>query len=206
MSEHKEHQHHDHQEPETSSIKARPVLAFMVILSAATAFVFVLIWGLLWALDRKRDADETQPSTRVEMPEGQRRLPPEPRLQGAPGPDGPSLLPLDDWRVYKEMTDKMVASYGWVDKNGAVARIPVERAKELVAAQGLPMLSDKMVADIERSESTRKAVLGADSSAGRLLRSVAPAVGSAVAPVAGPTDAGQVAAPAAPVAPAAPPH
>ena len=206
MSEHKEHQHHDHQEPETSSIKARPVLAFMVILSAATAFVFVLIWGLLWALDRKRDADETQPATRVEMPEGQRRLPPEPRLQGAPGPDGPSLLPLDDWRVYKEMTDKMVASYGWVDKNGAVARIPVERAKELVAAQGLPMLSDKMVADIERSESTRKAVLGADSSAGRLLRSVAPAVGSAVAPVAGPTDAGQVAAPAAPVAPAAPPH
>ena len=206
MSEHKEHQHHDHQEPETSSIKARPVLAFMVILSAATAFVFVLIWGLLWALDRKRDADETQPATRVEMPEGQRRLPPEPRLQGAPGPDGPSLLPLDDWRVYKEMTDKMVASYGWVDKNGAVARIPVERAKELVAAQGLPMLSDKMVADIERSESTRKDVLGADSSAGRLLRSVAPAVGSAVAPVAGPTDAGQVAAPAAPVAPAAPPH
>jgi nitrogen fixation-related uncharacterized protein len=206
MSEHKEHQHHDHQEPETSSIKARPVLAFMVILSAATAFVFVLIWGLLWALDRKRDADETQPATRVEMPEGQRRLPPEPRLQGAPGPDGPSLLPLDDWRVYKEMTDKMVASYGWVDKNGAVARIPVERAKELVAAQGLPMLSDKMVADIERSESTRKAVLGADSSAGRLLRSVAPAVGSAVAPVAGPTDAGQVAAPAAPVAPAAPQH
>ena len=206
MSEHKEHQHHDHQEPETSSIKARPVLAFMVILSAATAFVFVLIWGLLWALDKKRDADETQPSTRVEMPEGQRRLPPEPRLQGAPGPDGPSLLPLDDWRVYKEMTDKMVASYGWVDKNGAVARIPVERAKELVAAQGLPMLSDKMVADIERSESTRKAVLGADSSAGRLLRSVAPAVGSAVAPVAGPTDAGQVAAPAAPVAPAAPQH
>ena len=206
MSEHKEHQHHDHQEPETSSIKARPVLAFMGILSAATAFVFLLIWGLLWALDKKREADDTQPATRVEMPEGQRKLPPEPRLQGAPGPDGPSLLPLDDWRVYKEMTDKMVASYGWVDKNGAVARIPVERAKELVAAQGLPMLSDKMVADIEKSESTRKAVLGADSSAGRLLRSVAPAAGAVVAPVAAPTDAGQAPTPGPAVAPTAPPH
>lgn len=206
MSEHKEHQHHDHQEPETSSIKARPVLAFMGILSAATAFVFLLIWGLLWALDKKREADDTQPATRVEMPEGQRKLPPEPRLQGAPGPDGPSLLPLDDWRVYKEMTDKMVASYGWVDKNGAVARIPVERAKELVAAQGLPMLSDKMVADIEKSESTRKAVLGADSSAGQLLRSVAPAAGAVVAPVAAPTDAGQAPTPGPAVAPTAPPH
>jgi hypothetical protein len=206
MSEHKEHQHHDHQEPETSSIKARPVLAFMGILSAATAFVFLLIWGLLWALDKKREADDTQPATRVEMPEGQRKLPPEPRLQGAPGPDGPSLLPLDDWRVYKEMTDKMVASYGWVDKNGAVARIPVERAKELVAAQGLPMLCDKMVADIEKSESTRKAVLGADSSAGQLLRSVAPAAGAVVAPVAAPTDAGQAPTPGPAVAPTAPPH
>lgn len=205
MSEHKEHQHHDHQEPETSSIKARPIIAFMVILTAATAFVFVLIWGLLWALDKRREADDTPPSTRVEMPDGQRRFPPEPRLQGAPAPDGPSLLPLDDWRVYKEMTDKQVASYGWVDKNGGVARIPVERAKELVAQQGLPMLSEKMVADIERAESTRKAVLGADSSAGRLLRSVAPAAGSVAAPVAAPVAAtGAPAAAATPVAPVAP--
>jgi len=74
------------------------------------------------------------------------------------------------------------------------------------------MLSDKMVADIEKSESTRKAVLGADSSAGQLLRSVASAVGSGpgsgAVSAAGSTVAGQVAAsaPAAPVAPAAPQH
>ncbi len=172
MSEHNDHQH-DHLEPESSTIKAKPVLAFLGILGLATGFVMVLIWGLLWALDKRREADLTPPATRVELPEGQRKLPPEPRLQGAPAPEGPSLLPLDDWIVYKKMVDQQVASYAWIDKTTGVARIPVERAKEMVVEQGLPMLSEKAVQDIEKAEATRLAVYGADSSAGRLLKAIA---------------------------------
>lgn len=201
MSEHNEQHHHDHQEPESSSIKAKPILAFLGILAAATAFVFVLIWGLLWAFDKRRDADTTQPASRVELPEGQRKLPPEPRLQGAPAPDGPSLLPLDDWKVYKEMTDRKVASYEWVDKTAGIARIPIERAKELVAEQGLPLLSEKSISDIERAEATRREVYAADSSAGRLLRAVTTSTQPAAAPVA-PVAPASNAAPA----PAAPQH
>lgn len=189
MSEHNENQHHDHLEPESSSIKAKPVLVFLGVLAAATAFVFVLIFGLLRAFDMRREADTTPPVSRVELPDGQRKLPPEPRLQGAPGPDGPSLLPLDDWKVYKEMTDKQVASYGWVDQATGIARVPLERAKEMVVEQGLPLLTEKMVSEIERAEATRKAVLGADSSGGRLLRAktidavpAAPALITASAP------------------------
>ncbi|MFM8394056.1 MAG: hypothetical protein ACKOB4_09050 [Acidobacteriota bacterium] len=202
MSEHNEHHHHDHQEPESSSIKAKPVLAFLGILAVATAFVFVLIWGLLWAFDQRREADTTPPASRVELPEGQRKLPPEPRLQGAPAPEGPSLLPLDDWKVYKEMTDHQVASYGWVDKATGVARIPVERAKELVAEQGLPLLSEKSISDIERAESTRREVYAADSSAGRLLRAIAPAA----APLAPAAQTAPVPAASTPAPAAAPQH
>lgn len=198
MSEHNEQHHHDHQEPESSSIKAKPILAFLGILAAATAFVFVLIWGLLWAFDKRRDADTTPPASRVELPEGQRKLPPEPRLQGAPAPDGPSLLPLDDWKVYKEMTDRKVASYEWVDKTAGIARIPIERAKELVAEQGLPLLSEKSISDIERAEATRREVYAADSSAGRLLRAVTTSTQPAAAPVAPASNAAP--------APAAPQH
>lgn len=186
MSEHNEHQHHDHQQPESSSIKAKPVLAFLGVLAVATAFVFVLIWGLLRALDMRREADTTPPASRVELPEGQRKLPPEPRLQGAPGPTGPSLLPLDDWRVYKEMTDKQVASYGWIDKSAGIARVPIERAKELAVERGMPMLSEKMAGEVERAESTRRIALGADSSGGRQLRAKAfdtPPAAAAPAPV-----------------------
>ena len=120
------------------------------------------------------------------MPEGQRKLPPEPRLQGAPGPTGPSLLPLDDWRVYKEMTDKQVASYGWIDKSAGIARVPIERAKELAVERGMPMLSEKMAGEVERAESTRRIALGADSSGGRQLRAKAldtPSAAAAPAPV-----------------------
>lgn len=197
MSEHNDHQH-DHLEPESSTIKAKPVLAFLGILGVATGFVMVLIWGLLWALDKRRDADQTPPATRVALPEGQRKLPPEPRLQGAPAPEGPSLLPLDDWIVYKQMVDKQVASYSWIDRSTGLARIPVERAKELVAEQGLPLLSEKMIQDIEKAESTRIAVYGADSSAGRLLRAIAPETPAATQPAAAPSGAAPAAAPAPP--------
>lgn len=191
MSEYNEQQHHNHPDPESSSIKAKPVLVFLGVLAVATAFVFVLIWGLLKALDMRREADTTPPASRVELPEGQRKLPPEPRLQGAPGPDGPTLLPLDDWRVYKEMTDKQVASYGWVDQTAGIARVPIERAKELVVTQGLPMLSEKLVGEVERAETTRRVAMGADSSGGRQLRArgtnetpAAPVTPVATAPVA----------------------
>ncbi len=170
MSEHQDHQHHDHLEPESSAVRPKPVFAFLAILTVATAFVFVLIYGLLWALDKRREADQTPPATRVELPEGQRKLPPEPRLQGAPGPDGPSLLPLDDWRDYKQKVDHMAASYGWVDKSAGIARIPIERAKDLVAEKGLPLLSDTAQRDFEAAQEVRRAAMAAESSAGRLIR------------------------------------
>ena len=122
-------------------------------------------------------------------------------MAGAPAPDGPSLLPLDDWKVYKEMTDRKVASYEWVDKTAGIARIPIERAKELVAEQGLPLLSEKSISDIERAEATRREVYAADSSAGRLLRAVTTSTQPAAAPVA-PAPPASNAAPA----PAAPQH
>ena len=199
MSEHNEHQHHDHQEPESSSIKAKPILVFLGVLAAATAFVFVLIWGLLRVLDMRREADTTPPVSRVELPDGQRKLPPEPRLQGAPGPTGPTLLPLDDWRVYKEMTDKQVASYGWVDKAAGIARVPIERAKELAVEQGLPLLSEKLAGEVERAEATRRMALGADSSGGREIR--AKATGGQL-----PAPAVSAPPPAAPVVTTAPQH
>lgn len=186
MSDHQDQHHHDQFEPESSTIKAKPVLAFLGILAVATAFVFVLIFGLIRFLDQRREADQTPPPSRVGLPEGQKKLPPEPRLQGAPAPDGPSLLPLDEMRDYQKKVDALAAGYSWVDKSAGVARIPIDRAKELVAQQGLPMLSETAMKDIERAEETRRAVLGADSSAGRSIPAIGKATSEAAAPAAAP--------------------
>jgi hypothetical protein len=161
---------HDHLKPESSSIQAKPVYIFLGVLAVASAFVFVLIYGLLWALDRQRDADQTPPATRVTMPEGMKKYPPEPRLQGAPAPEGPSLLPLDDWVDYKKKMDAAATSYAWVDENSGIARIPLERAKEIVSQEGLPLLSETARQQIELAEATRLKVLGAEASGGRIIR------------------------------------
>ena len=56
--------------------------------------------------------------------------PPEPRLQVLPAADLQRALAAD--------VEKL-STYGWVEPNAGVVRIPVERAMELVVERGLPV-------------------------------------------------------------------
>ena len=60
---------------------------------------------------------------------GQDRVPPEPRLQTNPRQD------LADLRAREEST---LGTYGWVDKNAGVVRIPIEEAVRKTLERGLP--------------------------------------------------------------------
>jgi hypothetical protein len=46
--------------------------------------------------------------------------------------------PVGDWKAYKAEQDELLNSYGWVSKATGVARIPIERAIDIIAEQGLP--------------------------------------------------------------------
>ncbi len=172
--------HHDSNnlQPESSRISARPVLTFMVILTVATIFVFILIKGLLAAFDKIDAESQAQPATRVALPQGQTKLPPEPRLQGAPEPDPdnkatgrkPSSLPLIEMEKYRKDTNEKSESYGWINKETGVAHIPIERAKKLIEERGLPTISGNLAAEIQKAEATRKRVLDAESNAGRIIK------------------------------------
>jgi len=61
-----------------------------------------------------------------------RVLPPAPRLQV-----GPHL----DLQHYKQSQQELLNSYGWVDKNAGIVRIPIGRAMDLLLRQGLPTRS-----------------------------------------------------------------
>ncbi len=172
MSDHESHKGHvDPHEtlPESSGINPRPILIFLGVLTAATIVVFVVIKVMLYGFDRLDRADQGQPATYVNLPEGQRKLPPEPRLQGAPGPEGPSLLPLEDMKEYRERVDNRADSYG-VDKQTGATYIPIERAKELIAGRGLPVLRDPFTEEIKKAEEVRKEVLNAEPSGGRIIK------------------------------------
>ena len=58
-----------------------------------------------------------------------RQLPPEPRLQVSPARD------LQEMRARE---DEVLHSYGWVDRQAGIVRIPIDRAIDLLAERGLP--------------------------------------------------------------------
>lgn len=58
------------------------------------------------------------------------RIPPEPRLQSFPAKD------LEEFRS-KQVGE--TSAYGWVDKEGGVARVPIDKAMDMVLKKGLPV-------------------------------------------------------------------
>jgi len=61
--------------------------------------------------------------------ENVRTLPPEPRLQ---------VTAPKDLTQYKAAQDEILNGYGWVDRQGGIVRIPIERAMDLLLQRGFP--------------------------------------------------------------------
>jgi hypothetical protein len=117
---------------ETSDVNIRAILGFGAALFAIAVAVHLLIYGLFGYFDRREGVQGP-----VEYPlaasQGPHQ-PPEPRLQTDPRQD------LADMRA-KE--DDLLQSYGWVDKNAGVVRIPIEAAMKLTLERGLPARQGK---------------------------------------------------------------
>jgi hypothetical protein len=168
-------EHHDQRDqhnlqPESSGITPKPIIMFLVVLTVSTILVFLIVQGLLYGFRKMDKAYQPQPVTA--LPEGlERKFPPEPRLQGAPAPgEQLSPLPLEDMKIYRERISQEAGSYSWVVKDSGIARIPLERAKALIAERGLPVGSEKLVEEVRKAETARKQVLEAESSAGRAIK------------------------------------
>lgn len=65
-----------------------------------------------------------------------------PAVQASPLPvDAPRLQanPADELVEFLAYEHEMLSTYGWVDKDAGIARIPIERAMELALEQGFPV-------------------------------------------------------------------
>lgn len=49
------------------------------------------------------------------------------------------VKPQVDLQTYRTRADRDLNSYGWIDQAHGMAKIPIERAMELLAARGLPV-------------------------------------------------------------------
>lgn len=103
------------------------ILVFVGGLTAVTLVVMGLMWGVAVLLKGSLARKDPAPPALAEAREA--RVPPGPNLQPNPAADVAALRSAEDAEL---------ATWAWVDKEKAVARVPVERALEIVAARGLP--------------------------------------------------------------------
>ena len=110
-----------------NDVNTRGILAFGAGLLVLAVIVHFLVW-LLFGYFASR---ESQLAAR-EFPlaaDQQNRLPPEPRLQ---------VNPRQDLADLRRREDAILGTYGWVDKNAGIVRIPIEEAMRLTLERGLP--------------------------------------------------------------------
>jgi hypothetical protein len=112
---------------ETSDVGLRGILVFGAGLFIAAALIHVMIW-VLFQLFSEREARRA--TLAFPLAAGQeRRVPPEPRLQADP---------RRDMRDLRAAEDTVLNSYGWVNKNAGIVRIPIGDAMKLTVQRGLP--------------------------------------------------------------------
>ncbi|RMD89026.1 MAG: hypothetical protein D6813_11265 [Calditrichaeota bacterium] len=115
---------------EVRDANVKGVSIFGLSLFILIVLVFVLMVGMIqfFRLTSETKKGVEQPVAVEEEP----ILPPEPRLQVAPEVD------LEKLRAEE---DSILHSYGWVSKEGAVVRVPIDRAIDMLLERGLPVRS-----------------------------------------------------------------
>lgn len=139
MSNH--HEPHNGQGFEARDLGSRPVYGFLISLVVVGILIYYLIWGVFHGLDAWSRRHDPGVSPMVQA-EADTREPDAPRTNQKLQHEFPTPRLEDDERTelapirYQE--EQTLNSYGWVDQNAGVARIPIDRAMELVAQRGLP--------------------------------------------------------------------
>ena len=114
-----------------------PILAFAAALAACLVVALLAMRVLQERFGAARHSTEVAPENVF----GEKPPPPEPHLQATPAVD------LAEHRAREE---ERLSTYGWIDRDAGVVHVPIERAIELVAREGLPAAKDAAGADASK--------------------------------------------------------
>jgi hypothetical protein len=124
---------------EEGDINVTPVYKFMFWLAIMVVFTYVLVYGIMkWNDGRVTKADQVVthiPKSKNEL------LPPEPRLQLAPGH---GIHPLAEGIVYRDSVMHALETYGYINKQSGLVHIPIDLAKDLLLQRGLAMRTNAL--------------------------------------------------------------
>ena len=111
---------------EKSDLSPKAISIFGVVLSAVVIVAMLVaawMFGFFASWQAKQD------------------VPPSPLASSSPGPPEPRLQvhAIRDMKALRAAEDEVLTSYGWVSKEAGIARIPIDRAMQLVLERGLPV-------------------------------------------------------------------
>ena len=124
---------------------------FALWLTVAMIISVFIVYGTFWFFEgREKSANELAQKYPLAASQP-RREPPTPNLQ---------KQPFKDVYQLRDAETKKLTEYGWVDKDGGVTHIPIDRAMEVMLQRGFPARAE---GDDARNVVTQ------DSSSGRTV-------------------------------------
>jgi len=128
---------------EVSDINPKRVAMVGLALATVIAVSLPVTYGLFYYFYRGETRTRPVPS-----PLSYSREPtPEPRLSVEPG---------KDLKILRSEEDAMLKSYGWIDQEKGIVRIPIDRAIEILAERGLPTRPAKNEPAAEANQSRKE--------------------------------------------------
>ncbi|MDQ3907181.1 MAG: hypothetical protein M3268_02435 [Acidobacteriota bacterium] len=138
---------------ERKDVNAWAILWIGVVMIVAAVVIHTAVWWLFDLFDRREAQKGRPPATLVQT---QRPAVPEPRLQT----DAPA-----DLNSMREAEKNELETYGWIDQQKGVVRIPVEQAMTILVQRGLPKTqpsaNDARATDSTQTQSNGGAARGA---------------------------------------------
>lgn len=127
---------------EGSDVSVGPILKFVFGLLVFAVIVHLAMWLMFNYLEKRETAAERRPSPLARQ--GEERLPPEPRLQLAPGFGvtqengeridlsngiaGQQKQPQSEYWTVRDEWARELNNYGWADETSGSVRIPIDDA------------------------------------------------------------------------------
>ena len=115
---------------EKTDANVRPLYQFLFWISVITLLTAIIAWGILRGLETWRDSSSQRPVMAEPQAE---QWPPAPRLQ---------IREPVDLAVFRKEEAEILSTYGVVDREKGIYRIPIEEAIRLTLARGLPSVED----------------------------------------------------------------
>lgn len=113
---------------EHTDIDAAIGYKFALWLAVSMVISVFIVYGVFWYFEgQERSANAV--AQKYPLAAGQTKEPPTPHLQ---------TQPFSDVYTLRQAEALKLGSYGWIDKDGGIARLPIDRAMEVMLERGFP--------------------------------------------------------------------